>query len=343
MSQAWITDALAQRSPQTVVDRVRVLNAVKGTGTKFKLALDYASNPHDLPAVMWLKSGFASAHQAALLATGSYYREARFYGELLPHLDVRVPRCYFAEADRTSGQGLILMEDLAPPAIRFASCDVPHTVKVVTDGLRTLARMHALWWDSTELVKRELDQPLQSGAIENHFRRFDFEWVLGFIEGPVGDVLPAALRDPQRLLDGFWALRPYLHQPPLCLTHGDLHIGNTYVENGHLLGMVDWSAHKRAPWAYDVSYFIGSSLSVEDRRDHERSLLEFYLGELHRQGGPALDPDDSWTTYRRFMMYGFFLWVRNAPSTQPIENNVYVSSRLGPAVDDLGTLALLGV
>ena len=51
---------------------------------------------------------------------------------------------------------------------------------------------------------------------------------------------------------------------------------------------------------HDVNYFITTSLSIENRRNHERELLAYYLDRL-AQAGVATVPsfEESWLEYRR--------------------------------------------
>lgn len=338
----WVARALSSQAEGVIVDGLEIEEVIRGTGTKFKLGLQYARNDQSLPSIMWLKAGFESPHQAALLSMASYYQEAIFYSQVLPHLDIRAPRCFFAVADSRTGHGVVLLENLERADIRFGSCRVPYSVEIVRNGLMELARMHALWWNSEELVARGFLQPLGPGTpIERNFKRFDLDHLQPFFDGEVGAALPSSLRDPNKLLRAFWAVQPHLLEGELCLTHGDAHIGNTYVEGEDHVGFLDWSAFKRAPWAFDVSYFIGCCLSVQDRRAHEKELLTFYLDELARLCVSAPQFDDAWLTYRRVMIYSLFIWLRNPTSMQPVENNVAVVSRLGLAVEDLETIAAL--
>ena len=51
----------------------------------------------------------------------------------------------------------------------------------------------------------------------------------------------------------------------------------------------------------DLSYFLGTSLSIADRREHERALVERYHETLAAHGVTGYDLETCWDDYR----YGF--------------------------------------
>ena len=81
-----------------------------------------------------------------------------------------------------------------------------------------------------------------------------------------------------------------------ALSHGDPHIGNTYLDAGRP-AFLDWQGVCIAPPMDDVAYFIGGALSVADRRTHERDLLKLYLSAAAAAGGPRSTPTPpGWST-----------------------------------------------
>ena len=77
--------------------------------------------------------------------------------------------------------------------------------------------------------------------------------------------------------------KPYIRTlttSPQTLLHGDPHIGNTYVTPDGEVGFLDWQMARRGNWSLDVGYFLQGALTVEDRRQHERALLEEYRDAL---------------------------------------------------------------
>ena len=73
------------------------------------------------------------------------------------------------------------------------------------------------------------------------------------------------------------------------LVHGDYRLDNLLFTAGRGCTVVDWQTVSWGPAMLDASYFLGSGLSVEDRRAHERELVETYHGELLRLGATGLE------------------------------------------------------
>ena len=153
--------------------------------------------------------------------------------------------------------------------------------------------------------------------------------------------LPAAAA--QRVYDSVCRLQPFYQQGPFCLLHGDAHPGNSYVTAGNEVGLFDWQVYVAGPWAHDVSYWLVGGLSIDDRRKFERDLLKNYLSRMAKNGVAGIDPDEAWENYRRFIAYGYWIWLRVPPAQQPIENNIALSERFGAAMADHRVFELLGL
>ena len=59
----------------------------------------------------------------------------------------------------------------------------------------------------------------------------------------------------------------------------------------------------------DVSYFCGAGLQPEDRRAHERVLVEEYHRQLVALGVEGYDWDQAWEDYRRYAFAGLLMAV----------------------------------
>lgn len=109
---------------------------------------------------------------------------------------------------------------------------------------------------------------------------------------------PARATMPEELMDGerfnrvshkYYATRNPRFQ---TILHGDTHVANTYLTAEGEARWLDWSAIHIGSCFHDLSYFICSCLSVEDRRRSEMRILGHYLDALHRFGGPRFEMED---------------------------------------------------
>ena len=85
---------------------------------------------------------------------------------------------------------------------------------------------------------------------------------------------------------------------------------------------------------------MGGTLTIEERRKHERDLLAFYRQKLIDTGATGvIDLDTIWDQHRRWIMCGLQDWVaaldRWGHTRLPIIERFFV------AAEDLGTWKLL--
>ncbi len=85
----------------------------------------------------------------------------------------------------------------------------------------------------------------------------------------------------------------------------------------------------------DVAYHLVLALDRETRRAVERDLLRRYGEDLAAHGGPSLDDDVVWRTYRR-MAAGPFVAATFTVGLAGLR-------RAAAAIVDLGTAAALGL
>jgi thiamine kinase-like enzyme len=152
---------------------------------------------------------------------------------------------------------------------------------------------------------------------------------------------PDSLKDREAILRGYYAMFDQDAKSEHCILHGDAHIGNTYRAADGQVYFIDWPTVCLGDWGYDVSYYISGSLTVADRRAHERDLLEHYLAGLHAAGGPRLEFDAAWTNYAKHQVRGI-IWATLPSTSQPMNRVQPMADRYVAAMVDHDTLSLLG-
>ena len=83
-----------------------------------------------------------------------------------------------------------------------------------------------------------------------------------------------------------------IDEPPHTVMHGDAHPGNVYFRDG-AAGLLDWQAVRRGHPGRELAYTLVTGMTTDDRRQHQRELLDHYRGALAAAGGPELDADES--------------------------------------------------
>jgi len=335
LTPRWLDAMLAPRWPAARVQDVKVVEVLATQATKARLQLVVDGGGPDVPTRICIKGVLTDT---GAVASASIV-ETLFYREAAAILPVLVPDCIHASLNGDGSRGVIVMRDVIAAGGKFCTALEPFTPAEALDGLDQLAHLHAASGPGSAPLafgwaRSFLDQiaqhPIMPQAVLQEL-----------LDGPRGEPLNPAVRDAGRLQRGVGLLADEVREAPPCLVHGDAHAGNVYRQADGRLGLVDWQILQRGDWAMDVAYHLAAVLSPQDRRIHERALLDEYCARLKALGGPDIGKDMAWRRYRVAMVYGYFLWAITRKVEPPIINEFV--RRLGTAVDDLQSLELLGV
>ncbi|MDB5583895.1 MAG: aminoglycoside phosphotransferase [Bradyrhizobium sp.] len=338
---ALLTQLLSPRFPGVEVGTVRVDGEIHGTATKARLLVDYMSREAG-PDVMWLKAGWEASSEI-LSKVGIFAREPRVYQELLPTLPMVVaPQCYGARWDDVRLEGVLLMEDLGPAGAVLNTPRSNIAIEQVSAMLAMLGAMHGSTSSRRWNAQHQWLWPLFRDALEpdSYLRHVSAPASLAsYLEMPRARDLPRQARNPEAVHRAFEATKARgLADRQRCMIHGDAHVGNSYVDASGKPGLLDWQCVWRGGWAFDVSYYLVSALSPEERRRHEKALLRDYLQRRETAGGPALGWDAAWASYTGYLAYGFVVWLANSVTFQPEEFNAIVATRFAHAMVDHGMI-----
>lgn len=120
-------------------------------------------------------------------------------------------------------------------------------------------------------------------------------WDSRFADPAVRPPIPETFwGDRERVIKCMETLWATTDEKMVCMVHGDTQVGNTFIDTDGQPGFLDWQCIHVNSAAHDVTYFMTGALTVEERREHERMLYDFYLNELHRAGGPKFEIEDVW-------------------------------------------------
>jgi len=306
-----------------------------------RVSIDYAPGPDSGPASVVLKTAAADdSSRSTGVGLGVYDREIRFYRELAPRVGGPLAKCHLAVIDPEEGWFTLVLEDVAPAiqGDQIAGCSVEQARLAIHE----LARLHApvfadsqlgaTPWLNQELV---LNQALITQLLPAFFERYGDR---------VAPAHQAVCRRFVASLDGWIADR----RPPLGLVHGDYRLDNMLFgasEASRRFVVVDWQTVSWGPVMTDAAYFLGSALPVEDRREHERTLVREYYDALHAHGVRSFEWQDCWTGYRREAFLGILMTVAPAMLVERTErgDEMFMTSlaRYSQQVLDLDALELL--
>lgn len=335
LSPAWLTSALAPRFPGIQVDVVTpgpVISRVS-TNARFRIECD-GGVPDGLSPDLCGKGYFTEV--------GRMFRhagepEACFYRDLATSTGMRTLRSVYADVEPATHHGVVITEDVVVQGATFLDARSDYTPDQTAESLGELAKLHAATWGDPALTGAAwLDSRLESYTV---LRGVDD--IRGNFDGPIGVVVPDAVRDAERLADAYRTLAVETRSSsPWSVIHGDAHVGNVYLDGAGRPSFVDWQLVQRGPWYLDVGYHIASALTIDDRRRTEEDLVRQYLDALAAAGVDIPSSDEAWWGIRRGMVHGFYLWGITL-KVDPAITTVLLE-RLGTAVDDHEALKELG-
>ncbi|WNG90393.1 phosphotransferase [Mycobacterium sp. ITM-2016-00317] len=299
----WMTSALSQHFPGAEVSGVRVALRDDGTNRRARLALEYSAG--EGPATVFAKA-VDPEHADLVELTSGLYHEPRLFasGVALP-LDH--PQVYLAAIDEPRRDFLMIMEDVAARGADPRDSTRPMTVAQAAAGVRGLARLHSEYWGERLTGHRDLSwvEPFVA------FQGLEYA-PLHIAHERLGDTAPAevvALSGTELFVDIWARYIGTLTDSVPTLLHGDPHIGNTYVLPDGTVGFLDWQMVRRGSFSLDLGYFLQGALTIEDRRDSERDLLDEYRGALRLPADELPSAEDIWTRYRASVAHGLAIWM----------------------------------
>ena len=204
---------------------------------------------------------------------------------------VTLPRCFYAGADPVSRQGVVLLEDLGAAGVAFGNATRPIGADQVAVVLNAVAGFHASTWGA----RWSLDHEFVTDGIPTE--RPKAAWFLNatpdvfrhYIAERAEANTPASVNDPDRIVRAFWQLAAMSRDEPVCLIHSDAHLDNWYFLPNGAPGLLDWCSPRMSSWAWDVSYFVISALTIDERRRSEPRPARHYLGQLRSHGVECAD------------------------------------------------------
>ncbi|CAN7599754.1 phosphotransferase [Phenylobacterium sp. LjRoot219] len=339
----WLTAALRSRAPEATVRSVQIVDVIRSTTTKIRLRLelDAAGRRAGIPELVILKGGF-EPHSRNVEMTNMHEKEVRGYRDVFPVMPLPTPACFFADYDRERRQGIIIMEDLVARGVTFCHASRPQTPEQVARRLTDLARFHAKSWGSPDVAPggrwAYLDDFLVSLQPFFDHNVAPENWAR-FCAAPRGAAASVRFHDREWMVAAHAKMVAFSLTLPHCVLHGDIHLGNLYVDQDGSPGFFDTLA-SRGPGMLEVAYHVSASLDVADRRGAERGLVQHYLDELRRCEVAVPAIDEAMRQYAVLLLYGYFIWMTTESHYQPEAVNTANAARVSAAMLDHDLIGL---
>jgi hypothetical protein len=340
---------IAEMHPGSSVTAVELVEA-KGlaqqvsTAGRARLRLSYGPGSAPLPRDVVVKMVIDKPGVDSAL----YETEVQIYRDVLPGLDIPQIRCLGAAYEAVSERFVLLLEDLTGRQPFFPlSTEKPLSPERVAGQLSILAKVHARYWNSPDLAR--MDDWLGTLLVG---RQFDFlnSICVPAITQMIGestyraDLVARTGWSPAQLWQGVMDTHAWHDRiMPRTLVHGDTGAHNTYHLADGSFGFYDWQLSAVGCWAHDVHYTIIESLSIADRKAHERALVQHYLDELRSNGvTDAPDIDMAMRAYGRAIIWGLTVgWLLCPERNYDMKIIITNLERMFSAMLDNNTLALV--
>jgi hypothetical protein len=341
LTAEFLSRALAGHLGGATVETVEAERV--GTGQvsdTYRLRLTYSGAAQAAPATLIAKVPAADpASRGAARAFRTYEIEASFYAQVAPELPVSLPVCFYAAHDPEPDEYVVLLADLAPaePGDQLSGLSANDAAAAIGE----LAALHAAGWNSPDLAALGWLNRSSPAAAEL-MTTVVTDLFPGFRERYEGRLEPGTLE----LIEEFIPqVGSYLsdRNEPRTIVHGDFRADNLLFGPARPV-VLDWQTTSFGSGTSDLSYFLGSSLPVPVRQEHERALVRLYHSILVSREVP-LTWADCWDGYRRNTFSGLVMDIIAAMVVQQTargdEMFAAMASRHAQHALDLDALALV--
>jgi aminoglycoside phosphotransferase len=335
LTTAWLSQALDRHVSAVASERI----GTGQTGATYRLAIDTADGR--LTLIAKVAAGDAAARRRV---RNGYRSEVGFYRDIASTVDVATPQCWYGAITDDSLAFTLLLDDLSPrvPGVQAAGC----TVEQARLAVSNLAALHAgRWNDASVLDLPFVARPTPAGA--EYLGSVVTAATDAFVERFAAE-LDAADVDTLRSAAAVMTHWQQTRTEPFAVLHGDYRLDNLLFDpDGADVVAVDWQTLAIGPSTRDLAYFLGTSLTVDDRRAAEGELVAEYHAALCARGVSGYDAGECFDDYRLGQLQGpmittmgcaFATGDRSAAADAMF---LAMATRSCAAIRDLDTLGIL--
>ena len=238
-----------------------------------------AADAESAPASLIWKTPSAHAPTRRLLnRLGAYRAETDFYRRAAALSEI-APKPFFARHHADSGGFCLLLEDLSH--MRRTDGFAPADAFAVAE---TLGRLHARFCSDGGRAQSWAPKFDDAAALFARMQGAAWRRMPPAILKAAPSLAEIAVRVGRRAAE----VKARLARPPFTLIHGDARADNLFfgdVDGGApTVRAIDWQAVRLGRGAYDLAYFMATSLSAEVRRAIQDDLTRAYADALVAAG-----------------------------------------------------------
>lgn len=288
ISVDWLNQVLADRGDVGVIRSVRAESMGEGVGILGELSrlhLTYADGQSGPPTMVAKCQSKFPENVFISELMGFYTREVNFYRQLSTTLNLRVPHCYFADAAPSGAPFVLLLEEVT--GARMIDQVAGATLEECHQIADVAATLHGTYWESPALYALDWLPPWNNDGYkaaqalgQAKLSTFEETWAANVPADAMSWMRKFTDRYPD-ILD--W----WVEQGNVTLAHTDFRAENFLFGGSAGPGtvtMLDFQLMTRHVGVWDIANFLGASVTVENRRQWEPSVLERYHDRLVAAG-----------------------------------------------------------
>ena len=306
LTPEWLSQVLRRPVAGCVPERIGAEEGFTGSRL-FRITLRQDAGAGSGPDTLVAKLAPGDAGLRAAFAAANR-REVGFYTRIAAERALPVPRCHFGAFEEATGASVLLLDDLgAMRRVPFREgCAPQEAAQMVT----ALADLHAAFWQRPVLRK------MSGRALLDEF---GFQRLWAEYPAALARILPGARLHGRIAALGDFLVAQHkrvfdtlLEEAPLTCIHRDLQADNVMFAGGGeapQARLLDWQMMGKGRGAYDLGYFLISSLAPAVRREIEAEMVRRYHDALLSRGVRGYSHAQCLSDYRKSVAGKLFATV----------------------------------
>ena len=285
-SAEWLSAILGARVESADAERIGADAGFAGAVYRLRPIYADGAGGGGAPSRIILKTASSHAPTRRLLnRLGAYRAETDFYRYSASESGA-APKCFFSEYDADSGAFRLLLEDLS----RMRQTDGLSSADALAVA-DMLGRLHARF--CSERGRAPSWAPKFDRATALFGRMQAAAWRR--MPSEILDAAPGLAKVAEKARRRTAEIKARLARPPFTLVHGDARADNIFFDdNGGgaaTVKAIDWQAVRLGRGAYDLAYFMATSLDSELRRAVQDDMIRAHSDALAAAGCGCQDSD----------------------------------------------------
>jgi thiamine kinase-like enzyme len=238
------------------------------------LDIKYKTNGTSFPSSLFIK---VSKTNPPKEMAGFGEKEILFYNKAVPMMSMKCfPHVYHASFDAGERVYNLVLENLSGTHFQN-EWPVPPLIEYCTMAVKCLAKVHAFWWDNSNL-QIVTDKFGSRESILAWIKQLE-KLSIGFIEFLGDRITEKRKRIIKSVTENFerYSVRFQTYRN-LTLIHGDAHFWNFMFpkKDDHDVKIIDWQCYGHGVPTDDLAYMIALHWYPDRRKEYELDLLKVY-------------------------------------------------------------------